>query len=219
MRGNSARVASGRINPTHGLDKSSPYNFEKTTGVINVAPTERIMVNKKKVIVENLKSLFIAFLLAMFIRTFFVQAFKIPSSSMTPTLEVGDRLLANKLVYKFREPERGEIIIFKYPLNPRKDFVKRLIALPGEEVKIIEGKIFINGKPTENPLINARYYSNSGLYGTEFSAVVPEDSYYVLGDNSRNSKDSRYWGFVPKSHLIGKPLFAYWPLNRIRIIR
>ena len=177
------------------------------------------MIDKKKVIVENLKSLFIAFVLAMFIRTFFVQAFKIPSSSMTPTLEVGDRLLANKLVYKFREPERSEIIIFRYPLNPRKDFVKRLIALPGEEVKIIEGKIYINGKPTENPLIKARYYNNSGLYGTEFPAKVPGDSYYVLGDNSQNSKDSRYWGFVPKRYLVGKPLFIYWPLNRIRILR
>ena len=174
---------------------------------------------KKKIIIENVKSLVIAFILAMFIRTFFVQAFKIPSGSMTPTLKVGDRLLANKLVYKFRKPERGEIIIFRYPLNPRKDFVKRLIALPGEEVKIREGKIFINGKPVQSPLINDRYYYNSGLYGTEFPAKIPEDCYYVLGDNSLNSKDSRYWGFVPGRYLIGRPLFVYWPLKRIRILR
>ena len=177
------------------------------------------MINKKKIIVENIKSLFIAFLLAMFIRTFFVQAFKIPSSSMFPTLKVGDRLLANKLVYKFREPERGEIIIFKYPLSPRKDFVKRLIALQGEEVKIMDGKIFIDGKPVKNTLIENRYYYNSGLYGAEFPAKVPENCYYVLGDNSANSKDSRYWGFVPKKNLVGKPLFVYWPLNRIRIVK
>ncbi len=177
------------------------------------------MTNKKKIIVENLKSLVIAFILAMFIRTFFVQAFKIPSSSMYPTLQVGDRLMANKLVYKFREPERGEIVIFKYPVNLRKDFVKRLIALPGEEVEIKEGEIFIDGKQVKNSLVNGRYYYNSGLYGTEFPAKIPPDSYYVLGDNSINSKDSRYWGFVPEKNLIGKPLFIYWPLRRIRIVR
>ena len=191
--------------PLHQQSKLCHYNYK--------------MINKKKIIVENIKSLFIAFLLAMFIRTFFVQAFKIPSSSMFPTLKVGDRLLANKLVYKFREPERGEIVIFKYPLNPRKDFVKRLIALQGEEVKIMDGKIFIDGKPVKNTLIENRYYYNSGLYGAEFPAKVPENCYYVLGDNSANSKDSRYWGFVPKKNLVGKPLFVYWPLNRIRIVK
>ncbi len=177
------------------------------------------MVNKKKIIVENLKSLVIAFVLAMFIRTFFVQAFKIPSSSMYPTLQVGDRLMANKLVYKFRKPKRGEIIIFKYPLDMHKDFVKRLIAVPGDEVKIKEGEIFIDGKVVKNPLIDDRYYYDAGLYGSEFPAKIPPDSYYVLGDNSINSKDSRYWGFVPGKNLVGKPLFIYWPLRRIRIVR
>jgi len=176
------------------------------------------MINKK-IVVENVKSLIIAFLLAMFVRTFFVQAFKIPSSSMVPTLKVGDRLLANKILYKFREPKRGEIIIFKYPLNPRKDFVKRLIALPEEEVKIKEGKIFIDGKPVKNSLIENRYYYDNGLYGVKFPARIPENCYYVLGDNSANSKDSRYWGFVPEKNLVGKPMFIYWPLKRIRIIR
>ena len=174
---------------------------------------------KKKIIVENLKSLVIAFILAMFIRTFFIQAFKIPSSSMYPTLQVGDRLMANKLVYKFRDPERGEIVIFKYPLNLRKDFVKRLIALPGEEVEIKKGEIFIDGKQVKNSLIDERYYYNSGLYGAEFPAKIPSDSYYVLGDNSINSKDSRYWGCVPRKNFIGKPIFIYWPLKRIRIVR
>ena len=93
--------------------------------------------------------------------------------------------------------------------------MKRLIGLPGEELMIREGKIFINGEPVKNPSVNSRDYYNNGLYGTEFPAKIPEGSYYVLGDNSTNSKDSRYWGFVPKKNLIGKASFIYLPFGRI----
>ena len=170
----------------------------------------------KKIIWENIKSLLIAFILAMFIRTFFFQAFKIPSRSMEPTLQVGDRLLANKIIYRFRKPERGEVIIFRYPENRRRDFVKRLVGLPEEKVEIHNGKIYIDGKE-ENPL-NIRYYYSEGPYG-ENKVLVPPHFYYVLGDNSRNSKDSRYWGFVPEKDIIGKAFFIYWPFRRFGMIR
>ena len=124
----------------------------------------------------------------MFIRTFFFQAFKIPSRSMEPTLQVGDRLLANKIIYRFREPERGEVIIFKYPENRRRDFVKRLVGLPEEKVGIHNGKVYIDGKEI-NPL-NNRYYYSEGPYGKE-KVLVPPHFYYVLGDNRNNSSDSR----------------------------
>ncbi|MFH0797323.1 MAG: signal peptidase I [Candidatus Omnitrophota bacterium] len=160
---------------------------------------------------EWVKSLVIAFIMAMFIRTFFFQAFKIPSSSMHPTLRIGDHLIANKLVYRFREPERGEIIIFRFPDNTKRDFVKRLVALPGEKVEIAGGQIYINGKAVDDNRINGRYYfNNEGMRETD----VPSDSYFVLGDNSANSYDSRYWGFVLHKHLLGKALFIYWPPNR-----
>ena len=165
---------------------------------------------------EWVKSLVIAFIMAMFIRTFFFQAFKIPSSSMHPTLQIGDHLIANKLIYRLREPKRGEIIIFRFPDNTKRDFVKRLVGLPGEKVEIFGGQIYINGKAVDDNRINGRYYFNNER---KPETTVPLDSYFVLGDNSANSYDSRYWGFVPHKYLLGKALFIYWPPNRWGPIR
>lgn len=164
------------------------------------------------------QSLLYAGVVALFIRTFFFQAYRIPSGSMIPTLRIGDHLISNKVVYKLREPLRGEVIIFIYPKNPRKTFVKRLIGLPGEKVKIYNGKIFINGKEVKNPRISCRYYYSQGPYGEE-EVNVPKNSFYVLGDNTTNSNDSRYWGFVPEKNLAGKAYFIYWPPWRWGIIR
>ncbi|MCM8810070.1 MAG: signal peptidase I, partial [Candidatus Omnitrophica bacterium] len=122
------------------------------------------------------KSLFWAFIIALFIRTFFVGNFKIPTTSMVPTLKVGDRLLSNNIIYKIREPKRGEVVIFKAPHDPKRDFVKRLIAFGGEKVLIKEGKIYINGNPINDPLISCRYYYSIGTYGVEKEIEVPENS-------------------------------------------
>ena len=165
---------------------------------------------------EWIKSLVIAFVLAMFIRTFFFQAFKIPSSSMHPTLQVGDHLIANKLVYRFRDPGLGEIVIFKFPDNTRRDFVKRLIGRPEEKIRIAGGKIYIDGKETTNSRVTSRYYFNDeGMPEIK----VPVGSYFVLGDNSANSYDSRYWGFVPRKDFLGEALFIYWPPKRWGIVK
>ncbi|MDP2913192.1 MAG: signal peptidase I [Candidatus Omnitrophota bacterium] len=180
-------------------------------------------------------ALIVALALALFIQTFFIQAFKIPSGSMIPAFEVGDRIFVNKFLYSsrvpfinlklpipsFREPKRGDIIVFVSPEDPKKDFVKRLIAVSGETVEIRQGKIYINGKTIDaNPSISSIYYLNAGGYGKEGQQVkVPEGCYYTLGDNSGNSRDSRYWGFVPKKNFIGKAVILYWPLNRMRMIR
>ncbi|MFA5644855.1 MAG: signal peptidase I [Candidatus Ratteibacteria bacterium] len=172
--------------------------------------------NKKKEILSWIYA--IAFVLIL--RTFFVQAFKIPSTSMLPTLKVGDRLLANKVLYKIRDPKRGEVIIFKYPEDPKRDFVKRLIALQGEEVKIYSGKIFINNNELTSPEnITSHYYYSEGEYGTTHPTLVPDRSIFVLGDNSFISKDSRFWGFVPEKYIVGKALFIYWPPWRMGIIQ
>lgn len=175
--------------------------------------------HKKEIILEGVKSFLIIIAALLIIRTFFIGNFKIPTSSMYPTLQIGDRLLANMLIYKIRKPVRGEVVIFKYPLDPKRDFVKRLIGLPGERVLIKDGRIYINGKVVKNPLINCRYYYEMGEYGVKKEVEVPPHSYYVLGDNSFNSKDSRYWGFVPEKYLLGKALFIYWPPWRMGIIR
>ncbi len=182
---------------------------------------------------EWTESILIAVVLALFIRTFIVQAFKIPSGSMIPTFKVGDRIFVNKFIYgarvpltpwslpAVRQPKRGDIIVFKSPEDPKKDFVKRLIAVGGEEVEIREGKIYINGSVMDEPAsIRTVYYYNAGNYGFEGKATkVPEDSYFALGDNSGSSRDSRYWGFVPKKNMIGKVIFIYWPVYRMKAVK
>lgn len=149
------------------------------------------------------------------IRPFIVQAFKIPSGSMRPTLLEGDKLFVNKFIYRFHPPERGDIVVFKYPQDRRKDFIKRLAASEGEVVEIEDGKVFVDGKVL-GPPFSKFYYFNHDDYGSPGERVkVPKDSYYMLGDNSANSTDSRFWGFVPKKNIVGKAIFRWWPPRRI----
>jgi len=187
---------------------------------------------KKSVIREWIESIIIAFLLAMVIRTFVVQAFKIPTGSMHPTLLEGDLILVNKFIYGakipftdkrfpvFKDLKRGDVIVFIYPEDTKKDFIKRLVGLPGDEIEIKKGSIYVNDSPLLDPLFNNRYYYNRGDFGVEGTKItVPNDNYFVLGDNSASSKDSRYWGFVPKNNILGKAILIYWPPNRVRIIK
>lgn len=175
----------------------------------------------KREIREWVESIIIALVLALIIRTFVLQAFKIPTGSMRPTLLEGDRLLVNKFIYKFKEPERGDIVVFRFPGEEKKDFIKRLIAKEGETVEIKDGDIYIDGNKIEEPFTirQIRYYNKSPYGGVGERVNVPEDSFYVLGDNSASSRDSRYWGFVPRKNIIGKAFFLYWPINRIRVIK
>jgi len=187
---------------------------------------------KKTIVREWVESIIIALILASVIRTFVIQAFKIPTGSMRPTLLEGDIILVNKFLYgakipftglrlpKVRQPVRGDVIVFVYPENPKKDFIKRLIAFPGEMVEIKDGTIYINNKPLLEPMFSSRYYYNRGQFGMEgLSITVPQGNYFVLGDNSASSQDSRYWGFVPEKNILGKAMVIYWPLRRIRTIQ
>jgi signal peptidase I len=189
------------------------------------------LVRKKSELQEWIESIVIAFILAMFLRTFFIQAFKIPSGSMRQTLLEGDRLMVNKLRYGplipftktrikgFGKPARLDIIVFKYPEEPKRDFIKRLIAFGGETVEIRNGHIYVNDQLITDPKINHLYYYNRGPYGQEGERVtVPLGHVYVLGDNSGSSHDSRYWGFVPLENVVGRAEFIYWPLMRLRWI-
>lgn len=175
----------------------------------------------KREIREWVESLVIAIILALVIRTFVVQAFKIPTGSMRPTLVEGDRILVNKFIYNFREPKRGDIIVFKYPGDEKKDFIKRLIATEGESLEIKNGDVYINDERVEDPFIirQFHYYNKAPFGGENAKIIVPKRSFYVMGDNSASSRDSRYWGFVPEKNLIGKAFFLYWPLNRIRNVK
>ena len=135
-------------------------------------------------------------------------------STITNIAKFGDRLIVNKLIYKFNAPIRGDIVLFKSPYNDGKQYVKRLIGLPNETIEIKRGMVYINNKLLVFPGVNInRDYSNLQ------KIVVPENSYFMLGDNRANSADSRVWGFVHKKDVIGEALFIYWPFDRIRWVK
>ncbi len=186
----------------------------------------------KAVVWDWAESLIVAFILAMIIRTFLVEPFKIPSGSMRMTLIEGDRLFVPKIEYGplipftqyrlpgFAKPKRGDVIVFKYPVTRDKDFIKRLIAVGGETVEIADGKVLVNGKPVTEGTISTIHYYNMGSYGAVGQVTtVPPGNYFVMGDNSAASHDSRFWGFVPQELVVGRAECLFWPLNRIRWIR
>ena len=164
----------------------------------------------------------IAAALALLIRTFLLGPYKIPTGSMRPTFLEGDRIFVDKISYRFHPPERGDIVVFKYPLDRKKDFVKRLAGLPGDRIEIRDGKLIINKEILEGAPFADRYYYNreDWEYGKEGLAIqVPVERYFVLGDNSAQSSDSRNWGFVPKKNMIGKAFFIWWPPKRIKLVQ
>ncbi len=185
--------------------------------------TQTDKIKKKSTIREWSEALAIAILLALFIRTFAVQAFKIPSGSMEPTLLIGDHILVNKFIYGIKipflrttlipisEPKREDIIVFIYPVDKRKDFIKRVIGLPGEEIEVIDKKVYVNGKPLSDK--HGFYANKGGNPGSKdrFGPVtVPEDHFFVMGDNRDHSYDSRFWGFVPSKSIKGRAFIIYW---------
>ncbi|MDD5270111.1 MAG: signal peptidase I [Candidatus Omnitrophica bacterium] len=194
--------------------------------------TDRNVKSKKSWARELAEIIITALLLAFVIKVFVFELYKIPSGSMIPTLLVGDRIVVVKYVYGprlpfisvrlpgFREPRMGDIVVFKSPDDPNKSFIKRYIAGEGDTVEIRNGKLLVNGKVVEDPPAFRRvYYYNRGDYGIEGKPItVPKNSYFVLGDNSASSKDSRYWGFVPRNYLIGKAVLVIMPFNRMQQI-
>ncbi|MDS1029927.1 signal peptidase I [Bacillota bacterium LX-D] len=169
---------------------------------------------KRSTLFEFLESVVIAVILAFVIRMFLFQPFYIPSGSMEPTLQVNDRIIVNKLTYRFSEPKRGDIIVFKFPLDPSRDYIKRLIGLPGETLEIKNSVIYINNKPIKES------YLPPNLHFADFPPVkIPKNAYFMMGDNRNNSQDSRYWGTLQKNLIIGKAQLIYWPLNRLKLVK
>ncbi len=197
-----------------------------------------------KTLREYAEALIIALLLALFIRAFVVQAFKIPSESMLDTLQVGDHLLVTKFSYGVKypfsdkvafsvgDPQRGDVIVFEFPLEPDKDFIKRVIGLPGDVVEIRAKQVIVNGQPLTEPYTRytdpvsqqnpnqaaentdpAKYFDGNNFpWKRDFmpATTVPPGSYFVMGDNRDHSNDSRFWGFVSRERIRGKALILYW---------
>ena len=157
-----------------------------------------------------------AVILAFLIDTFVIVNAQIPSGSMENTIMTGDRVFGNRLAYKFSDPKRFDIIIFKYPDDESQLFIKRIIGLPGETVEIHDGNIYINGSdtPLEDVDIKEPMEGSFGPY------TVPEGCYFVMGDNRNNSRDSRYWEntFVSEDEILGKAVLRYWPLNKMKLL-
>lgn len=184
-----------------------------------------------------------AVVIAVFVVTFFIQAFTIPSESMEQTLLVGDYLLVDKFSYgsgvwnvvlPYRKIRRQDIVVFHYPVNPAQHFVKRVVGVPGDRVRLINKRVYVNGAPLEEPYVqyitttrdryrddfprtdipdygvNAKWWKEMPKLVEDHQLIIPEGYYFVLGDNRDDSTDSRYWGFVPRENIIGRPLLIYW---------
>jgi signal peptidase I len=178
---------------------------------------------------EYVEAFAVALLIALVVRTLVIQAFKIPSSSMEDTLLIGDHIFVNKFLYgyhipftkgrilQFRAPERGDIIVFVYPEDKSKDFIKRVVGVPGDTVEIRQKRVFVNGRPLEEPYV--RFADGDGIDGFARSrdnlppVKVPPDRLFVMGDNRDRSYDSRFWGFVELDAVIGKAMFIYFSVD------
>lgn len=167
-------------------------------------------------LLDYLKTIIIVVVVVLLLNQFILINARIPSESMQNTIMVGDQIFGNRLAYLKKDPERFDIVIFKYPDDPRQLFIKRIIGMPGDTVEIFDGKVYING--SEEPLPDS--FCAETPIGDFGPYVVPEDSYFMLGDNRNWSKDSRFWNdpYVEQEEILGKAVLRYWPLNKIGVI-
>ena len=185
---------------------------------------------KKGALRENIEAILVAVVLALFIRTFVVQAFKIPSGSMKPTLQIGDHILVNKFIYgikipfwgktliPIKDPKRGDIVVFKFPEDPSKDFIKRVIGVAGDVIQIRDKQLFVNHRPFKDGhgvYLDPTVFPGSAQPRDNLRPVkVPAGAIFVMGDNRDHSYDSRFWGFVDLKALKGKAFIVYWSWNK-----
>ncbi len=233
------------VAPGAALD---PPEVSVVSPQVSTAPSRpRVVTTLGADMIGSLQSLLGTVIIAIFVITFVVQAFQIPSESMENTLLVGDYLLVNKLCYgghglgdhlmPYQKIVRGDIIVFHYPVDPTQHFVKRVIGVPGDRLRMINKKVFIKGNPLDEPYVrfleppvnmfrdnfprtDIPAFGLEGKWWLEMrklvqdgELIIPEGQYFVLGDNRDDSQDSRYWGFVPRENIIGKPLVIYWSVR------
>jgi signal peptidase I len=202
--------------------------MENTVDILAKQPE----VQAKSKIREYVESILWAVMLALIIRTCVIQSFKIPSGSMEDTLVIGDCLLVNKFIYgikvpfsdlrlpRLRDPQRGDVVVFRYPEDRSKDFIKRLIGVPGDEIQVRDKQVFVNGTLYQNPHEvhkDPKIQPREATVRDNFGPVrVPADSFFMMGDNRDNSYDSRFWGFVPKVDVVGLAVIKYWSWDQSR---
>lgn len=174
---------------------------------------EFAFVKKKhrRILRELIETTLMTIVVFVFLITFVIQGFKVYGSCMEPNLYTGERLLGNKFVYRFENPSRGDIIVFRFPPDPHKIFIKRIIGLPGETVEIREGKVYVNGKVLDES------YMRNVAHGDFPPQKVPKENVFVLGDNRDSSNDSRFWGDLPIKNIQAKAWLRYWPIARTTV--
>ncbi|MDQ7825010.1 MAG: signal peptidase I [Candidatus Eremiobacteraeota bacterium] len=184
--------------------------------ILHFSKKIKIEEKRRKVLYEYLDSIIIAGVTALVLIHFVVRTFYIPSTSMVPTLVKHDYIMVNEFIYRFKTPERREIVVFHPPESANaggKDFIKRVIAVENDEIEVKEGKVFINNVVQDEPFIN-----EAPEYLME-KRKVPEGSLFVMGDNRNNSDDSHRWGFLPRKNVVGKAFLIFWPPQRIRVLK
>src|SRR5919202_6445715 len=179
-------------------------------------PQEQLHSSKKSGgFLEFLIILLVTFALVFgFVRPFVVEAFYIPSESMVPTLEISDRVFVNKFIYRFHEPERGDIVVFRSAEGGEEDLIKRVVGVPGDQVEVRDGALFVNGERQEEPYVN-REFPDDSFYGP---TTVPQGKVFVMGDNRSNSRDSRFFGPLPIENIEGEAFVIFWPPAHIRLL-
>jgi signal peptidase I len=226
---------------------AAPNSVDPSPAVAAATPTRPVVNTFGNDVIGSVQSLLGTIVIAVFVITFVVQAFQIPSQSMENTLLVGDYLLVNKLCYgdqglgdhlmPYQKIARGDIIVFHYPVDPTQHFVKRVIGLPGDRLRMVNKRVLINGKPLDEPYVRFLEPPNNpfrdnfprmdiaapGMEGKwwqemrklveDGELIIPEGHYFAMGDNRDDSQDSRYWGFVPRENIIGRPLLIYWSVQ------
>jgi signal peptidase I len=161
------------------------------------------------------RDFFVAVFVSFFIIVFIYQPVKVEGGSMEPGLEDQERIFINKLVYRWENIGRGDIIVFRYPRDPRKSFIKRVIGIPGDRVRIVYGHVYVNDRPIEEDYVPTEFLDSRSYPET----VIPPGAYFVLGDHRSMSNDSREFGPVPRMYIYGKAVFGYWPLDKMGVLR
>ena len=189
-----------------GKERAAEY------GVLIRTYADTVQLPQKSVAREYAEAFLIAIVLALIIRTFIVEAFKIPSGSMIPTLLVGDHLLVNKFIYRFTDPKRGDVIVFKYPDNPSRNFIKRIVGVGGDTIEVRDKVLYVNGQPQDEPYIQHIAPDMQPTRDNFAQITVPQNTYFMMGDNRDSSLDSRFWRnrFVNRKAIVGKALIIYW---------
>lgn len=160
------------------------------------------------------RDIVLAFAIAVFIVIFVVQPVKVEGTSMQPRLADQERIFVNRFIYRFQKIDRGDVVVFWYPRDRSKSFIKRVLGIPGDTVEIRAGIVYVNGERVEEPYLNPAFRD----YKSFAAVTVPEGRYFVLGDHRNSSNDSRVWGFVDRDLIYGKAIFSYWPISRLGLV-